>query len=184
MSDRSNYLFDVINRRDLFMGGAGLLAMLGIRDAVAGGHTAPRVELTEEQQQALEQANDKLIADFVSDYATRDADKLADYVHDDVIYQITPGMPEIIGAEAFRAHNARMFDGLDKVDWINLRQHTIGQVVINERIDEFYPYPGSKVPRMRFQVTGYFLVEDGRIRVWRDFPYPGSTQLIEPAPKA
>ena len=39
-------------------------------------------------------------------------------------------------------------------------------------------------PLMRFQVTGYFLIEDGKIRIWRDFSYPGSKQLIEPAPKA
>ena len=60
----------------------------------------------------------------------------------------------------------------------------IGQVVINERIDEFYPKPGSKVPRMRFHVAGYFLIKDGRIQVWRDFTYPGAKQLIEPAPRA
>ena len=65
-----------------------------------------------------------------------------------------------------------------------LRQFAIGQVVINERIDEFYPFPGSKVPRMRFHVTGYFLIKDGKIEVWRDFTYPGAKQLIEPAPKA
>jgi limonene-1,2-epoxide hydrolase len=56
--------------------------------------------------------------------------------------------------------------------------------VINERIDEFYPFPGSKIPRMRFHVAGYFLIKDGKIQVWRDFTYPGAKQLIEPAPKA
>ena len=91
---------------------------------------------------------------------------------------------DIVGLEAFRKHNDNMFQGLEKVDWINKRQFAIGQVVINERIDEFYPFAGSKIPRMRFQVTGYFLIEDGKIRIWRDFSYPGSKQLIEPAPKA
>ena len=44
---------DLINRRDLFMG-ASMLAMLGVQDAaMAGGHTAPRLELSEEQQAAL-----------------------------------------------------------------------------------------------------------------------------------
>ena len=64
------------------------------------------------------------------------------------------------------------------------RQFAIGQIVINDRVDEFYPYPGSKVPRMRFRVTGYFLIEDNKIKVWRDFGYPGAKQLVEPAPKA
>jgi limonene-1,2-epoxide hydrolase len=174
---------DTLNRRELFLG-ASMLAMFSLQEAKAGAHTTPRIELTEAEQAALEKANDTLVANFVKDYATRDADVLSKYVADDIVYQITPGMPEIVGIEAFRKHNDNMFKGLDKVDWINQRQFTIGQVVINDRIDEFYPYPGSKVPRMRFRVAGYFLIENNKIKEWRDFPYPGSKQLIEPAPKA
>jgi len=174
---------DPLNRRELFLG-AGVLALLGMQDAMAGAHTGPRIELSEAQQAALETANNTLVANFVRDYATRDADILSRYVADDIVYQITTGMPEVVGLEAFRKHNDSMFKGLDKVEWINLRQFAIGQIVINDRIDEFYPYPGSRTPRMRFRVAGYFLIEDNKIKVWRDFPYPGSKQLIEPAPKA
>lgn len=174
---------DLISRRELVMG-AGMLAMLGMQEAMAGSHTGPRVVLTEEQQAALEQANDALVANFVRDYATRDAGVLDKYVADDIVYQITEGMPEVVGREAFFKHNDRMFKGLDKVEWINKRQFAIGQIVVNERIDEFYPYPGSKTPRMRFHVSGYFLIKDNQIQVWRDFSYPGAKQLIEPAPKA
>ena len=53
-----------------------------------------------------------------------------------------------------------------------------------DRIDEFYPYPGSKVPRMRFRVSGFFLIQDNKIKVWRDWGYPGAKQLVKPAPKA
>lgn len=172
-----------LNRRELVLG-ASVLALLGIQDATAGAHTGPRIELSEAEQAALEKANDTLVANFVRDYATRDADVLSRYVTDDIVYQITSGMPEIVGIEAFRKHNDNMFKGLDKVEWVNLRQFAIGQIVINDRIDEFYPFPGSKVPRMRFRVAGYFLIENNKIKVWRDFPYPGSKQLIEPAPKA
>ncbi|MDJ0927972.1 MAG: nuclear transport factor 2 family protein [Gammaproteobacteria bacterium] len=174
---------DCLSRRELVMG-AGMLAVLGMQEAMAGGHTGPRVELTREQQAALEKANDTLVANFVRDYATRDADVLDKYVADDVVYQITEGMPEVVGRDAFYKHNDDMFKGLEKVDWVNLRQFAIGQIVVNERIDEFYPYPGSKTPRMRFHVAGYFLIEDNQIKVWRDFSYPGAKQLIEPAPKA
>jgi limonene-1,2-epoxide hydrolase len=174
---------DLINRRELFMG-ASMLALLGMQEALAGGHTEPRVQLSEDEQAALEKANDELVAGFVRDYATRDAGVLDKYVADDVVYQITQGMPEVVGREAFFKHNDNMFKGLEKVDWINKRQFSIGQIVINERIDEFYPYPGSKTPRMRFHVAGYFLIDDNQIKVWRDFSYPGAQQLIEPAPKA
>lgn len=173
----------LLNRREVFLG-AGMVAMLALQEATAGAHTGPRVELTEAQQAALEKANDTLIASFVRDYATRDAEALSRYVADDIVYQITTGMPEVVGIEAFRKHNDNMFKGLSKVEWTNLRQFAIGQIVINDRIDEFYPYPGSNVPRMRFRVAGYFLIADNKIKVWRDFPYPGSKQLVEPAPKA
>ena len=116
MADRNP--LDRINRRDLFMG-AGIFALLGMQDAMAGGHTGPRELLSEEEQAALEKANDKLVADFVADYATRDASVLDKYISDDIIYQITEGMDEVIGREAFFKHNDNMFQGLEKVEWIN-----------------------------------------------------------------
>jgi limonene-1,2-epoxide hydrolase len=184
MSDQKP--LDLLSRRDLVMGAgmASMVAMLGMQDAMAGGHNTPRIELSEEQQAALEKANAELVTNFVRDYATRDAAVIDKYVADDVAYQITAGMPDIVGREAFYNHNANMFKGLESVEWINLRQFAIGQIVINDRIDEFYPYPGSKTPRMRFRVAGYFLIEDNQIKVWRDFAYPGAKQLIEAAPKA
>lgn len=181
------YLRNTLNRRELFMGmgaGASALAMMSMPDAMADGHTRPRVEMTKKEQKALEKANHKLVKNFCEDYSKLDAAVLDTYVADDIVYQITQGMPEVVGREAFFKHNDNMLKGLESTEWINKRQHTIGQVVINERVDEFYPFPGSSIPRMRFQVTGYFLIVDNKIKVWRDFSYPGSKQLIEPAPKA
>ena len=176
---------EILNRRQLLTGaGLGMAGLLAIPNLMAGGHTGPRVVLSEEEQKALEAANDKLVADFVAAYNQRDASVLDQYVSDNIVYQITEGMADIVGREKFFKHNDNMFKGLDKVEWFNLRQHAIGQVVINERIDEFYPYPGSKTPRMRFHVAGYFLVKDNKIEIWRDFSFPGAQQLIEPAPKA
>ena len=178
-----NNPLDLINRRDLVMG-AGMLTMLGMQEASAGGHTAARELLGEEEQLALEKANDELITNFIKDYASRDVDVLSKYMADDIIYQVSQGQPEVIGVAAYKQRNSKMFAGLEKIDWVTLRQFTVGQLVINDRIDEFYPYPGSRVPRMRFRVAGYFLIDDNKIKVWRDFPYPGAKQLIEPAPKA
>jgi limonene-1,2-epoxide hydrolase len=178
-----NNPLDLINRRDLVMG-AGMLTMLGMQEASAGGHTASRELLNEEQQLALEKANDELITNFIKDYASRDVDVLSKYMADDIIYQVSQGQPEVIGVEAYKKRNSKMFAGLEKIDWVTLRQFTVGQLVINDRIDEFYPYPGSRVPRMRFRVAGYFLIDDNKIKVWRDFGYPGAKQLVQPAPKA
>ena len=181
-----DYLRTTLSRRDLFVGAAsaGVAGVLGAQPVFAGGHTGNTPKLSKKEQKALEKANDKLVKDFVRDYSTLDANVLDKYVSDDIVYQITVGMPEVVGREAFFKHNDNMLKGLESTEWINLRQETIGQIVINHRIDEFYPFPGSRIPRMRFEVTGYFLIDDGKIKVWRDFTYPGSKQLIEPAPKA
>ena len=173
-----------LNRRELLWG-AGMLAAMGMAEAQAGGHSGPkRVILSETEQAELEQSNETLVNNFIRDYATRDVDILSAYMADDIIYQISEGQPEVIGVEAYRKRNASMFDGLEKIDWQILRSFAIGQLVINDRIDEFYPKPGSRVPRMRFRVSGYFLIVDNKIKIWRDFGYPGAKQHIEPAPKA
>ena len=173
-----------MNRRDLLWG-AGMIAALGMAESRAGAHTGGgRTLLTPDQQQALEAANETLVTNFIRDYATRDVDVLAAYMADDIIYQVSETQGEIQGIEAYRKRNASMFAGLEKIDWQILRSFAIGQLVINDRIDEFFPKPGSRVPRMRFRVSGYFLVVDNKIKIWRDFGYPGAKQLVEPAPKA
>lgn len=177
-------LTQIVNRRD-FLWGASVCAVLGMTEANAGGHNGrDRRTLTPEQQIALEKSNEDLVNNFIRDYATRDVDVLAAYMHDDIIYQISEGQPEVVGIEAYKTRNAEMFAGLEKVDWRILRSFAIGQLVINDRIDDFFPKPGSRVPRMRFRVSGYFLIDDNKIKVWRDFGYPGAKQLVEPAPKA
>jgi limonene-1,2-epoxide hydrolase len=174
----------LLNRRELIQT-AAMLATMGLSQAHAGGHTGPaRKVLTPEQQAALEAANETLVNNFIRDYATRDVEVLASYMADDIIYQVSEGQGEVVGVEAYKKRNAAMFDGLEKVDWQILRSFAIGQLVINDRIDDFFPKPGSRVPRMRFRVSGYFYVLDGKIKVWRDFGYPGAEQLVEPAPKA
>ena len=167
-----------LNRRELLWG-AGMLAASGMAQAQAA-----RTLLKPEQQLALEAANETLVTNFIRDYATRDVEVLAGYLADDIIYQISETQGEIHGIEAYKKRNAATFAGLEKIDWQILRSFAIGQLVINDRIDEFFPKPGSRVPRMRFRVSGYFLVVDNKIKVWRDFGYPGAKQLVEPAPKA
>jgi limonene-1,2-epoxide hydrolase len=173
-----------LNRRELLWG-AGALVALGMAEAQAGGHTGgTRKILSAEQQEALESANNALVTNFIRDYATRDVELLAGYMADDIIYQVSEGQEEVRGVEAYKIRNGAMFAGLEKIDWQILRSFAIGQLVINDRIDDFYPKPGSRVPRMKFRVSGYFLVVDNKIKVWRDFGYPGAQQLVEPAPKA
>ncbi len=65
-------LNQLLNRREL-LGGAGVLAAMGMSQALAGGHTGGEcVVLTPEQQLELEAANETLVNNFIRDYATRD----------------------------------------------------------------------------------------------------------------
>jgi len=174
----------LMNRREMIWG-AGALAALGMSQAQAGAHTGgARPVLSAEEQQVLEKANEALVNNFIRDYALRDVEVLVGYLADDIVYQVSESQGEVIGIEAYKKRIAASFAGLEKVDWQVLRSFAIGQLVINDRIDEFYPKPGSRVPRMRFRVAGYFLVVDNKIQVWRDFGYPGAKQLVEPAPQA
>jgi len=186
MNKKSDTISQLMSRRDLMTGvglGMGAVAALAMSEAHAGGHSGQPV-LTPEEQKAIEVANAKLVDNFVADYSKLDVDLLLSYVHDDVIYQITDGMPEVVGIDAYREHLTPMLSGMESIEWKTLRQFSIGQLVINERVDEFYPPVGGKMPRMRWWVSGYFLIIDNKIKVWRDFPYPGAKQLLEPAPKA
>ena len=180
----SRHLPIEFTRREL-LSSASFLAAMTVMDASAQDQPGRQREiLTPEQQAELEKSNEAVVNAFIRDYATRDVDVLASYMHDDIVYQISEGQPDIVGVEAYKARNREMFEGLEKVDWRVLRSFTIGQLVINDRIDDFFPKPGSRVPRMRFRVSGYFLVQEGKIRVWRDFGYPGAQQLVERAPRA
>ena len=58
--------------------------------------------------------------------------------------------------------------GLDfRADWKILNIAAAGNVVLNERVDNFYHFSGGGVISMR--VMGTLTVEDGMITIWRDY---------------
>lgn len=50
------------------------------------------------------------------------------------------------------------------------------QLVLNERIDCFNAPPGGL--SMEFHVAGHFLIADGVIKEWKDWPVPGTKQKV------
>ena len=67
---------------------------------------------------------------------------------------------------------------LESIRWEILRSYVIGPVVLNERIDYFNAPEGGDAPSMRFHIVGHFFVEDGVIKVWKDWPIPGAKQIV------
>ena len=127
---------------------------------------------------ALEAANEKLVNDFCRDWSLRDVEQLRPYLAEDLLYQIAPGQPLIESRDQFENQMGAWLKGLESVHWEILRSHVIGPVVMNERIDYFNAPEGSQSPSMRFHIVGHFFIEDGLIKVWKDWPIPGARQLV------
>jgi limonene-1,2-epoxide hydrolase len=158
-----------VNRRGLLLAG-GLTA--GYTGLAAAAALADAHEAT-----PLEQANAALVTQFCLDWAARDVEKLVPYLGDKIIYQMFEGRPDIVGIEAFRKELGPFLANLVRVEWVIRRTHTIGQIVINERIDHFIARPGGR--SMHFEIAGLFVVNAGKIELWRDYRLPGSKPRVE-----
>jgi limonene-1,2-epoxide hydrolase len=139
---------------------------------------------TEREPSALEVENARLVTQFCLDWADRDASKLTAYLSDKLVYQMFEGRPDIVGIEAFRREVEPFIKDLARVEWEIRRTFTIGQLVINERIDRFIARPGGR--SMHFEIAGLFVVNNGKIELWRDYRLPGSRPRmeVEEAPSA
>ena len=158
-----------LSRRNLLLAsglGAGVLAATSLA-AMAGNR-----ELT-----PAEQDNERLVTQFCLDWATQDVDKLVPYLADKLVYQMFEGRPDIVGLEAFRTEIEPFLKDLARVEWIIRRTYTIGQVVINDRIDRFIAKPGGR--SMHFEIAGLFVVNNGKIELWRDYRLAGTKPRVE-----
>jgi limonene-1,2-epoxide hydrolase len=156
----------LLSRRNRLLAGgtAGALAagctQLGATGSGAGGQTP------------LGAANADLVTRFCLDPASRDVEKLVPYLADTLVYQMFEQRPDLIGSAEFRQEVGPFLADLASVEWEILRTFTIGQVVINERVDHFIARPVGQ--SMHFAIVGLFVVRNQRIELWRDYSLPGS----------
>ncbi|MDP6437351.1 MAG: limonene-1,2-epoxide hydrolase family protein [Gammaproteobacteria bacterium] len=128
------------------------------------------------EKSELEIENERIVTQFCLDWATRDANLLADYLADDIQYQMFEGRPDIVGREAFIKELDGFLKNLKEVRWEILRTYSIGELVINDRVDHFI---GEDEKRsMHFAIAGYFLVRDGKIKIWKDYGIPGGLSQV------
>jgi limonene-1,2-epoxide hydrolase len=158
-----------LSRRGLLLtGGLGAgFAGLAAAAALAESHEGTPLEI----------ANAALVTQFCLDWATKDIEKLMPYLADNLVYQMFEGRPDIVGIEAFRKELGPFLKDLARVEWEIRRTYTIGQIVINERVDHFVARPGGR--SMHFEIAGLFVVRDGKIDLWRDYRLPGSKPRVE-----
>ena len=106
---------------------------------------------------------------FITAITSGDRDGAAALLAEDLVYEnigfgptsLSEALPTVNGATAALDFLAAMEDA----DWTTHRQHTFGQVVVNERTDRF-TFGGT---RISIPVAGIFEVVDGRITYWRDY---------------
>jgi len=162
------------NRRQLM---TAALALPGI-GALASCMESKMTNAAATPKTELEIANETLVNDFCAAWSQRDITALRAYLAEDLYYQIAPGQPVIESRDELEKRMGAWVSSLESVRWDILRSYVIGPVVLNERIDYFNAPEGGKAPSMRFQIVGHFLVEDGVIKVWKDWPIPGVEQFI------
>lgn len=172
----------LLSRRGLLQAGglAGGLAA-GLAGALAGA-LASESALADDGtagpgQSPLEAANAALVTRFCLAWNAKDIEQLMPYLADKLVYQMFEKRPDIIGLEEFRKELEPFLKDLARVEWDILRTYTIGQVVINERVDRFIARPGGR--SMIFPIVGLFVVQNEKITLWRDYGLPGGkNQMI------
>jgi limonene-1,2-epoxide hydrolase len=119
---------------------------------------------------ALEIENEKIVTQFCLDWANRDADQLVEYLAEDIEYQMYEGRPDIVGHEQFKQELGGWLKGLQEVKWEILKTYSVGELVINERVDHFISDDPAKT--FRLPIAGVFLVRGGKIKMWKDYSLP------------
>ncbi|MEO8223851.1 MAG: limonene-1,2-epoxide hydrolase family protein [Gammaproteobacteria bacterium] len=115
----------------------------------------------------MEKDNEDLVNRFCSDWSKRDADLLAGYFAEPFEYMMWEGGPVITTREAFVKQLGPFLTKLKSVDWVVVRSHAMGPMVINERIDHFYAHDSKYDNHPR--IAGLFIVRGGKIAIWRDY---------------
>jgi limonene-1,2-epoxide hydrolase len=128
---------------------------------------------TEDKKAALETENAALVRQFFDDWSQRDADLLATYLADDLIYQMVEGQPDIIGKAAFVETLGPVLKSFSSVEMKILRHQAVGQLVLSERFDTLIGKDAAH--SMRFSVASYSVVYNRKITVLKDYPIPNGT---------
>lgn len=108
--------------------------------------------------------NAQIIRDFIISWSTLDVDRIVDYFTEGGVYHNMPIAP-VAGRAHLRAFIATFLRDWSATEWEIVTLVESGNVVIAERIDR--TKVGAKT--VELPCCGVFEMEDGKIRVWRDY---------------
>jgi limonene-1,2-epoxide hydrolase len=113
-----------------------------------------------------------IVDEFIRAYVRRDAEAALELVTDDFVFEHVP-MPEstiVRGKEQLRKRITGAIAAAERVDWKILHQVDGGDVVLNERVDDFYFPEGTFAQtHTSTRVVGVFELRDGKLAAWRDY---------------
>ncbi len=108
--------------------------------------------------------NEKIIQDFIAAWSRLDVNEIVSYFAEDGVYHNMPTQP-VKGHAALRQFIAAFLKTWTKTDWDILHIQSRGNVVIAERLDRTVAM-GKNVD---LPCCGVFEMENGKIKVWRDY---------------
>lgn len=108
--------------------------------------------------------SEKTILDFIAAWSRLNVDEIVSYFAEDGVYHNMPTQP-VKGHAALRQFIAAFLKMWSKTDWDILNIVSKGNVVIAERLDRTVAM-GKNV---NLPCCGVFEMENGKIKVWRDY---------------
>ena len=108
--------------------------------------------------------NVQIIRNFIQDWSSLDADKLADYFTEDGTYYNMPSDP-VSGRDNVREFIKAFLTTWQSTQWEILNIIGDGDVVFAERLDKTQTTQGN----VDLPCAGVFEMMDGKIRIWRDY---------------
>jgi limonene-1,2-epoxide hydrolase len=108
--------------------------------------------------------NERIVREFIAAWSRLDAKELAGYFAEDGVYHNMPSGP-VRGRENVERMIAGFTASWTETEWQILNLIGRGDVVIAERIDR--TKAGAK--SVALPCTGVFELENGKIKVWRDY---------------
>ena len=105
-----------------------------------------------------------IVRNFINDWSTLDADRLANYFTEDGTYYNIPAQP-VSGKDNVRGFIANFLSTWQETQWDVLNIVGNGDVVIAERLDRTKTTQGN----VDLPCVGVIEMRDGKIHVWRDY---------------
>ena len=108
--------------------------------------------------------NIDIIRQFIDDWSSLDADRLASYFTEDGTYHNMPAKP-VSGRDNVRKFIAVFLATWTETQWDLLNIMSDGERVFTERLDRTKTTQGN----VDLPCAGVFEMQDGKIKVWRDY---------------